>query len=97
MRMSVWLIKRIAPDNSDYLEEAYTSIEAATAICENKSTNFISYSSEEYRGELIKSINSIIVNGRVYKLSELSLNEIHKKIAIEKLSSEEKRAMNLFL
>jgi len=79
---------------SELMDEAYTSKEAALLVCEDAKEEWISYSPEKTRGEVISN-NRVIAKGRVYKLSSLDTDAIYKARGLAKLTDNEIKALGL--
>lgn len=77
MRIYVWMIekKSVLNNSIDYLDNVYTSLRVAELICENEKKENEIYTPIETMGEIIHGVG-IILKGRVYKISNLTVDDI---------------------
>lgn len=96
MIINAWLIKRSTMGGRDFLEDAYKDENTCKLICENYKEEFVGYTPVLVQGELISN-NRLIVNNKVYTLSEQTSQEILYQRAVKKITPEELDAIKFFV
>ncbi len=92
--LQVNLIKESTMNGNNFIDTAYIDAEVANLICVELGNEHVDFSVYPFEGEII--INErCIVEGRVYKLSDMCISQKRYEIALGKLSQEEIKAFEM--